>query len=123
MRDLFIAKDIRAASADHFQEHRIPRCSATALVYITDPAQPCCSHVHVLGWCIRRRMEAPVVVNKEAARSVAHRPLPPVPPEAVGKTSLLLFYQYVEPQWTGKEHKHALKTVIALGERRSGLGP
>ena len=57
------------------------------------------------------------VVIKEAACSVAHRPLPPVPPDAVGKTSLVLFYQYVEPQWTGKEHKHALKTVIALGER------
>ena len=57
------------------------------------------------------------MVRKEAARSVADLPLPPVPPEAVDKTSLVLFYQYVEPQWTDKEHREALKYVLALGER------
>jgi predicted sulfurtransferase len=56
-------------------------------------------------------------VRPEAARSIAHNPLPPAPADAAGQTSLVLFYQYVEPPWTPKEHKHALKTVIALGEK------
>ena len=38
-----------------------------------------------------------------------------MPPDAAGKTSLVLFYQYVEPPWTDKEHREALKRVIAIG--------
>ena len=57
------------------------------------------------------------MLRADAARSVAHQPLPPVPPTAVGKVSLVLFYQYVEPQWSRKEHKQALKYVINLGGR------
>jgi len=35
----------------------------------------------------------------------------------MGKISLVLFYQYVEPPWTEKEHKEALKSVIGLGTK------
>jgi predicted sulfurtransferase len=55
-------------------------------------------------------------VRTEAARSRAHRPLPPVPAEAADAVSLVLFYQYVEPQWSRREHKEALKYIINLGK-------
>ena len=67
----------------------------------------------------------PEVFKPEAARSVINKPLPPVPPkpEGAGKTtSLVLFYQYVEPLWTDREHKEALKFVIALGNKSGVCG-
>ena len=60
------------------------------------------------------------IVKPEAAQPVINKPLPPMPgPAPSGKktTSLVLFYQYVEPKWTDKEWKEALKYVIALGNR------
>ena len=57
------------------------------------------------------------VARPQAARSVAHQPLPPAPSPPLGPVSLALFYQYVEPQWTEKEHKEAMKTVIGLGSK------
>ena len=61
-------------------------------------------------------------VRPDAARSVANKPLPPIPPDAVGKTSLVLFYQYVEPPWTPKEHKAAVKFVLKLGRETEVCG-
>ncbi len=58
------------------------------------------------------------VVLPENARSVSHRDLPPLPSSSSsgsGGGSILLFYQYIEPQWTPTEHKTALKKVIDLG--------
>ena len=56
-----------------------------------------------------------IVVNKKASQSVAGRPLPPPPDNDDGTTgSILLFYQYKEPQWTNSEHKHMLKSVLQL---------
>ena len=62
-------------------------------------------------------MLANETVRPEAARSVANKPLPPVPADATDKSSLVLFYQYVEPQWTPKEHKRMMKEFIALAEK------
>ena len=64
------------------------------------------------------------VIKPEAARSVINRPLPPIPPAPPGKktTSLVLFYQYVEPKWTDKQWKESLKYVIALGNRVGVFG-
>ena len=59
------------------------------------------------------------VVIAENAKSVARRALPPIPPQhkADGTGTILLFYQYKEPEWTEKEHKVMIKRVIALGEK------
>ena len=67
-------------------------------------------------------------IRPEAARSVAHKPLPPIAPRPAKldpseKTaSLVLFYQYVEPPWSEKEHKAALKKVIAIGDQNGVKG-
>ena len=70
----------------------------------------CCCHAYAYI-CV-----CAAQVRTEAARSVAHKPLPPVPPDAADAVSLVLFYQYCEPQWSKKEHKEALKYVINLGK-------
>ena len=60
------------------------------------------------------------VILKENSRSTAGRQLPPVLDNCRKETdsgSILLFYQYKEPEWSDKEHKNALKTIIALGEK------
>ena len=58
----------------------------------------------------------------EMARSVARRPLPPVPPATEDKATLVLFYQYIEPPWDAKAHKAALKAVLALAAEHSICG-
>lgn len=57
------------------------------------------------------------------ARSVAGKKLPPVPPSLqheYGKppTSIMLFYQYVEPAWTPKQHRRALTYALGSGNGR-----
>ena len=54
----------------------------------------------------------------ENSRSVAFRDLPPIPKGADDGNygTILLMYQYVEPLWTKKEHKKAIKKIIELGE-------
>ena len=67
-------------------------------------------------------------VVQEAARSVIHRPLPPMPTDLKRDSdghfpvTLLLFYQYIEPVWTTQEHKAALKFVIGLGKQHNICG-
>lgn len=58
------------------------------------------------------------VVLTEHSRSVAFRDLPEVPDGAGDGNhgTILLMYQYVEPSWTKKEHKSALKKIIELGQ-------
>ena len=68
-----------------------------------------------------------IMIRPEAARSVIGRALPepePTPAHMVGTPtcSLVLFYQYVEPPWTEKEHSAALKAVIALGNKHGVKG-
>ena len=55
----------------------------------------------------------------DMARSVARRPLPPVPPAAEGKSTLVLFYQYIEPPWDARAHKEALKRVLSIEDAAS----
>jgi predicted sulfurtransferase len=58
------------------------------------------------------------VVRKRCARSCAHKPLPPPPGGlASDAVTLLLFYQYIEPQWSKAQHKKALAFVIGLGTK------
>lgn len=59
-------------------------------------------------------------IIEENARSVAGRALPPLPESSSASLeggTILLFYQYKEPEWTEKEHKVMIKKVIALGEK------
>jgi predicted sulfurtransferase len=65
----------------------------------------------------------------ENARSVANRELPPAPPSAytpdlngILPVTLVLFYQYVEPVWTAKQHKKFLSFVISLGGEHNITG-
>merc|ERR1719498_1687363 len=66
--------------------------------------------------------------NADNGKSVAHRPLPPVPsdlqPDKWGNPpiSIVLFYQYIEPAWTSKEHGQALTFVINLGRELGVTG-
>lgn len=62
-------------------------------------------------------------VRTVAARSIANQPLPPVPDGLEGALSLVLFYQYVEPQWSKKEHKEALKVRLELNRAPALLLP
>lgn len=61
------------------------------------------------------------------AKSIAGKKLPPVPslrPDKKGKplTSIMLFYQYVEPAWTPKQHRRALTFVHELGKKHGVTG-
>jgi len=58
----------------------------------------------------------------ENSHSVAFSCLPPVPKGAESEGCILLFYQYIEPLWTKKEHKTAIKKIISLGEEFSITG-
>jgi len=81
----------------------------------------------VAGWDVSlpASMQGAVPEN---ARSVAHRPLPPVPeglaPDSSGNPpiSLMLFYQYVEPAWTPKQHRRALAFISELGRSHGVTG-
>ena len=56
---------------------------------------------------------------------MAFQPLPPLPPppsDPAKASALVLFYQYKEPHWTEKEHKEALKRVIAIGKEHGITG-
>lgn len=64
-------------------------------------------------------------MDRKQARSCANRSLPPIPPEVVRATkanpkwpptTLMLFYQYIEPAWTPKQHRGALSFVMQLGK-------
>jgi predicted sulfurtransferase len=70
-----------------------------------------------------RGEEAPLAVNLEAAVSIAHRFLPPIPSNlAPDATTICLCYQYKEPTWTKKQHKHALNTIIHLAREHQVTG-
>ena len=62
------------------------------------------------------------MIRPEAARSVIDRDLPPAPPASPDECSLVLFYQYVEPPWTEKEHRTALKQVISTATEHGVMG-
>ena len=67
----------------------------------------------VAGWDVTLEESMKGMVPK-MARSIAGKKLPPVPAglelDEKGKppTSIMLFYQYVEPAWTSKQHRRAL---------------
>lgn len=63
-------------------------------------------------------------VIKENARSVRNRSLPPISSENLcnGSGSILLFYQYIEPEWTNKEHSQVLKKVIEIASTHKITG-
>ena len=62
------------------------------------------------------------LVIPENAKSVSHRNLPELKPEHRKDGTILLFYQYVEPQWTKAQHKAALKKVIEIGNKYNITG-
>mmetsp|Transcript_23750 Transcript_23750/g.77230 ORF Transcript_23750/g.77230 Transcript_23750/m.77230 type:complete len:545 (+) Transcript_23750:3-1637(+) len=74
--------------------------------------------------------EVPRGAVAENAASVAHRPLPAIPPEVLRQrdrwgnppTTLCLFYQYIEPAWSESEHREALRFVINLATRLKVTG-
>lgn len=69
----------------------------------------------VAGWEVTMEESMKGMVPK-MARSLAGKKLPPVPSLGLDKkgkprTSIMLFYQYVEPAWTPKQHRRALTFV------------
>lgn len=57
------------------------------------------------------------------AVSVAHRALPPTPPDLKpGAVSICLLYQYREPCWTTKQHKKALNDITEIASRHCITG-
>jgi predicted sulfurtransferase len=68
-----------------------------------------------------------MAIIKGNAQSVAFRSLPPIPdqePDEEGNypCTLVLFYQYIEPCWTRKEHKTALVKVTSLAKENGITG-
>jgi hypothetical protein len=59
------------------------------------------------------------VIITENARPVCHKPLPPLDPilSPTATGSILLFYQYIEPEWTKSQHKTSLKKVIEIATK------
>ncbi|KAL3782599.1 hypothetical protein ACHAWO_008250 [Cyclotella atomus] len=59
------------------------------------------------------------LIITENARPVCHKALPTLDPSICPKStgSILLFYQYIEPEWTKAQHKSALKKVIEIGTK------
>jgi len=60
--------------------------------------------------------EKPLVQN---SKPNIKKPIPPVPKglDLTGKITLVLFYQYVEPAWTKKQHKHAVKRITEIAKK------
>ena len=64
--------------------------------------------------------ETPLVQN---AKPIIKKPIPPVPADLKpGCITLVLFYQYVEPRWNRKQHKHALKCITELARKHKVMG-
>ena len=63
--------------------------------------------------------ETPLVEN---SKPNIGKPIPPIPKgfDPTGKITLALFYQYVEPAWTAKEHKRAIKRITEIA-RKNGV--
>lgn len=84
----------------------------------------------VAGWEVTMEESMKGMVPK-MARSLAGKKLPPVPSLGLDKkgkprTSIMLFYQYVEPAWTPKQHRRALTFVdgwVRSEWRRSFVHP
>mmetsp|Transcript_10690 Transcript_10690/g.23576 ORF Transcript_10690/g.23576 Transcript_10690/m.23576 type:complete len:569 (-) Transcript_10690:106-1812(-) len=64
----------------------------------------------------------------ENARPIINKPIPPIPKDlgldsnGEEPTTLALFYQYIEPPWTTKEHRQALRFVTELGRKHGVTG-
>jgi hypothetical protein len=75
------------------------------------------------AWAVRTFAMCLQVVRPELARSIAFKPLPPIPPGVEdGNVTLLLFYQYMEPAWTKKEHRTAMATVTEIANKNGIKG-
>jgi len=65
---------------------------------------------------------------KKNARSIAHKAIPPVPADLKVEdpwkppVTLMLFYQYIEPAWTPKQHRQALSFTMELGRKLGVTG-
>jgi len=59
------------------------------------------------------------VIIPQNARAVCGKDLPPLDPSLSSSdtASILLFYQYIEPEWTQSQHKQSLKKVIEIGTK------
>lgn len=63
------------------------------------------------------------IVRRELAKSVEGKELPPIPRGLRSDaTTIVLFYQYMEPPWTKQEHKEAIVTMNSLGKEHSVTG-
>jgi len=64
----------------------------------------------------------------DMARPIIRKPIPPPPkdlgldPNGEDPTTIVLFYQYVEPPWTVKQHRKALNFVMELGRKNGVTG-
>ena len=85
---------------------------------LTLSAARCAFRAMVAGWDVSLEESMRGMLPK-MARSIAGKKLPPVPAGLAGvkdekgkpPTSIMLFYQYVEPAWTAKQHRRALSFV------------
>ena len=59
----------------------------------------------------------------QAALSVANKSLPPIPPNLKpNATTICLCYQYKEPAWTKKQHKHAITKITEFAREHNITG-
>ena len=81
------------------------------------------AHLKAVADALDAGLEPPAMMNKDAAVSVAHRSLP-LPPRnlAANATTICLCYQYKEPAWTKKQHKHAITKITDLAKLHNITG-
>jgi predicted sulfurtransferase len=72
---------------------------------------------------IDKGLPPPVAFVPTAAVSVAFRPLPIIPSNISNNaTTICLCYQYIEPAWTRKQHKHAITKITEFAREHQITG-
>ena len=72
---------------------------------------------------VAKGLPPPVAFIPSAAVSVAFHPLPVIPTHLSSTaTTICLCYQYIEPAWTRKQHKHAITSITHLANEHNITG-
>jgi hypothetical protein len=81
------------------------------------------AHRKAVAVAVEKGLAPPAFFRPQAAISVANTSLPPVPPNlATNATTICLCYQYKEPAWTKKQHKHAITQITEFAREHNVTG-